>query len=160
MSCCRHEVLSYPRIQSHDLQMISNQILRIFDFNTTQNGRYQHEEECPGLLGKTEGSQIVVFVASLHCYDEFISIYNWPNMDIEMNCMERQMERFDDLLNRIPIWFSNTNLVLLLNKKDLFVEKIRKHPINTCPLFADYDGPMDSVEQSIEYIRNVFLSRT
>merc|ERR550525_1702883 len=81
-------------------------------------------------------------------------------MDIEMNCMERQMERFDDLLNRIPTWFRNTNLVLLLNKKDLFVEKIRKRPINTCPLFADYDGPMDSVEQSIEYIRNVFLSRT
>ena len=35
-------------------------------------------------------------------------------------------------------YFAKTALILFLNKKDLFQEKIRKTPITIC--FPDYDG--------------------
>merc|ERR1712228_988763 len=156
----RYRPLGYDEIQKHDLKMkwkLRNETLRILDFNPTQNGRFQNDT---GHLVQMFEAEVVMFVASLQCYDEDISIYDWPNPDIEMNSIQRQLDRFDDLLEQIPRSFSDAHLVLLLNKKDLFIEKIKRRPITTCAVLEDYDGPPDSVEKSIEYIRNVFVSRT
>merc|ERR550525_375901 len=76
--------------------------------------------------GNMKDARIVVFVASLHSYDESLSIHNYPDDDIEMNCMERQLQLFDEVLNRMKNIWQDAHLVLLLNKKDLFVEKIKK----------------------------------
>ena len=46
------------------------------------------------------------------------------------------MKLFDSICNNK--WFKETSIILFLNKKDLFAEKIRKSPLTIC--FHDYTG--------------------
>ena len=57
-------------------------------------------------------------------------------------------------------WFegNHTMIILLLNKKDVFADKIKNVPIQICPSFSDYNGSSDSFEESSKYIRDAFLS--
>ena len=36
-------------------------------------------------------------------------------------------------------WFVNTSIILLLNKRDIFADKIQNQPLTIC--FPEYDGP-------------------
>ena len=47
-------------------------------------------------------------------------------------------------------------MILFLNKKDLFKEKILKSPLQIC--FAEYDGP-NTYEDGSAYIQEMFQSR-
>ena len=51
-------------------------------------------------------------------------------------------------------WFTNTSIILFLNKKDLFEEKIKKSPLNIC--FQEYTGENSYGESSL-YIKDQFL---
>jgi guanine nucleotide-binding protein G(i) subunit alpha len=53
-----------------------------------------------------------------------------------MNRMIESMKLFDSICN--SKWFVDTSIILFLNKKDLFEEKIRRSPLNSC--FPEYMG--------------------
>ena len=53
--------------------------------------------------------------------------------------MHESMKLFDSICNNK--WFTETSIILFLNKKDLFEKKIPKSPLNLC--FPDYEGTHD-----------------
>lgn len=61
--------------------------------------------------------------------------------DEEMNRMIESMKLFDSICNNK--WFVETSIILFLNKKDLFDEKITKSPLTIC--FPEYQGKATSV---------------
>ena len=52
------------------------------------------------------------------------------------NRMQESLKLFDSICNNK--WFTDTSIILFLNKKDLFDEKIQKSPLTIC--FAEYKG--------------------
>jgi len=52
------------------------------------------------------------------------------------NRMHESMKLFDSICNNK--WFTETSIILFLNKKDLFEEKILKSPLTIC--FPEYEG--------------------
>lgn len=56
--------------------------------------------------------------------------------DEEMNRMIESMKLFDSICN--SKWFVETSIILFLNKKDLFEDKIRRSPLTIC--FPEYTG--------------------
>ena len=50
--------------------------------------------------------------------------------------MEKSLQLFESIVNNR--WFNETYVILLLNKKDLFEEKITNSPLTVC--FPDYTG--------------------
>jgi len=52
------------------------------------------------------------------------------------NRMMDSMRLFDSICNNK--WFTDTSIILFLNKKDLFEEKIKKSPLTVC--FPEYTG--------------------
>ena len=56
--------------------------------------------------------------------------------DEEMNRMTESMKLFDSICNNK--WFVDTSIILFLNKKDLFEEKIRHSQLSVC--FPEYKG--------------------
>lgn len=50
--------------------------------------------------------------------------------------MIESMKLFDSICNNK--WFTDTSIILFLNKKDLFQEKIKKSPLTIC--FQEYSG--------------------
>lgn len=73
----------------------------------------------------------VLFVAALSDYDH--KLYE----DEDTNRMEESLNLFDEICN--SRWFKKTSMILMLNKRDLFAEKIKKYPLTLC--FKDYTGP-------------------
>jgi len=99
-----------------------------------------------------ENVTAVIFVASLSCYDETMF------EDQEKNSMTDQLELFDNICNEQ--WFIKTSMILFLNKKDLFAQKLADgRPITECPDFLHYDGVADSFEETSSFIKNVFCSK-
>jgi guanine nucleotide-binding protein G(i) subunit alpha len=52
------------------------------------------------------------------------------------NRMRESMKLFESICNNV--WFRTTSIILFLNKKDIFQEKIRTSPISIC--FPEYKG--------------------
>lgn len=50
--------------------------------------------------------------------------------------MQESLKLFDSICNNK--WFTDTSIILFLNKKDLFDEKIRKSSLTVC--FPEYTG--------------------
>ena len=50
--------------------------------------------------------------------------------------MQESLKLFDSICNNK--WFTDTSIILFLNKKDLFEEKIQKSPLTIC--FQEYEG--------------------
>lgn len=53
-------------------------------------------------------------------------------------------------------WFQNHPVLLFLNKRDLFEEKLKKTPLSS--VFDDYKGGQD-LQKATEYMENKFLER-
>lgn len=77
-----------------------------------------------------QGVTAVIFVTSLSEYDQ--KCYE----DDSTNRMKESLLLFDEICN--SRWFTETSIILFLNKVDLFKEKIRKIDLNVC--FPDYTG--------------------
>lgn len=60
--------------------------------------------------------------------------------DEEMNRMIESMKLFDSICN--SKWFVETSIILFLNKKDLFEDKIQRSPLTIC--FPEYPGRLGS----------------
>ena len=77
-----------------------------------------------------EGVTAIIFCVALSGYDLVLA------EDEEMNRMMESMKLFDSICNNK--WFVDTSIILFLNKKDLFAEKIRMSPLSVC--FPEYKG--------------------
>jgi guanine nucleotide-binding protein G(i) subunit alpha len=95
-----------------------------------------------------ENVTAVLFVAAISEYDQVL--YE----DENTNRMAEALNLFEDICNNR--WFQRTSMILMLNKRDLFADKIVKVPLTVC--FPDYDGPQ-TYEAGVEFIRNQFESK-
>lgn len=75
----------------------------------------------------------IIFVVACSDYDLLLE------EDMATNRMQDSLKLFNDVVNNK--WFSRTNVVLFLNKKDLFAQKIAKIPLTKG--FPDYKGKND-----------------
>ncbi|XP_074646783.1 guanine nucleotide-binding protein G(i) subunit alpha [Tubulanus polymorphus] len=92
-----------------------------------------------------EGVTAIIFIVAMSEYDLTLA------EDQEMNRMMESMKLFDSICNNK--WFTDTSIILFLNKKDLFEEKIKKSPLTIC--FPEYGGP-NTYEEAASYIQVQF----
>lgn len=97
-----------------------------------------------------ENVTAVLFVGVLSEYD--LVLYE----DENMNRMEETLNLFDEICN--SRWFRETSIILFLNKRDMFEQKIQKVPLTVCPLFADYTGE-NTYEAGCEVIEAKFQEK-
>jgi len=91
----------------------------------------------------------VIFVASLSCYDEKMF------EDQETNSMVDQLELFNKIVNDVT--FEKTSVILFLNKKDLYAERLAAgREITICPAFSSYEGGKDDIEETTSFIKAAF----
>jgi len=74
--------------------------------------------------------------------------------DEEKNSMVDSIELFEQICNNE--WFKDTAMILFLNKKDLYAEKITTIPISVCPAFQTFQGTASSYDETTDYIKDVF----
>jgi hypothetical protein len=72
----------------------------------------------------------VIFCVALSEYD--LKLYE----DENVNRMHESLQIFEEVCNNR--WFENVSMILFLNKKDLFEEKIKRIDLKVC--FKEYDG--------------------
>ncbi|XP_058809965.1 guanine nucleotide-binding protein G(i) subunit alpha-like [Phymastichus coffea] len=87
----------------------------------------------------------IIFCVALSEYDLVLA------EDEEMNRMIESMKLFDSICN--SKWFVDTSIILFLNKKDIFAEKIAKSPLTIC--FPEYSGP-NTFDECAAYIQIKF----
>jgi len=73
----------------------------------------------------------IIFVAALSGYDQLL--YE----DGKTNHMHEAIKLFEDILS--SHWFKDMSIILFLNKKDIFREKIKETSLTVC--WPDYPGP-------------------
>ncbi|CCE64800.1 hypothetical protein TPHA_0I02990 [Tetrapisispora phaffii CBS 4417] len=84
---------------------------------------------------------VVIFCVSLSEYDQFLI------EDKSQSRFHESLVLFENIVN--SRWFSRTSVVLFLNKIDLFVEKLKKVPLEK--YFPDYTGGQD-INKAAKYI--------
>uniref|UniRef100_I3J2P6 Adenylate cyclase-inhibiting G alpha protein n=1 Tax=Oreochromis niloticus TaxID=8128 RepID=I3J2P6_ORENI len=94
-----------------------------------------------------EGVTAIIFCVALSDYDLVLA------EDEEMNRMHESMKLFDSICNNK--WFTLTSIILFLNKKDLFEEKITRSPITIC--YPEYTGEANfTYKEAADYIQCQF----
>ncbi|XP_030635196.1 guanine nucleotide-binding protein G(i) subunit alpha-1-like [Chanos chanos] len=89
------------------------------------------------------GTMAIIFCVALSDYDLVLG------EDEEMSRMYESLKLFDSICKRRVGYYT----FLLLNKKDLFEEKIKKTPLTVC--FPEYAGS-NTYEEAADYIRRQF----
>ncbi|XP_041748677.1 guanine nucleotide-binding protein G(i) subunit alpha-2 [Coregonus clupeaformis] len=92
-----------------------------------------------------EGVTSIIFCVALSAYDLVLA------EDEEMNRMHESMKLFDSICNNK--WFTETSIILFLNKKDLFEEKITCSPLSIC--YPEYTGA-NKYDEAASYIQTKF----
>jgi len=95
-----------------------------------------------------ESVTAVLFVAAMSEYDQVL--YE----DESQNRMIEALNLFEEICN--SRWFSSTAMILFLNKRDLFAEKILRSPLTVC--FPDYTGATD-FETGSAFLQKQFESK-
>jgi len=90
----------------------------------------------------------VLFVAALSEYDQVLA------EDEDVNRMREALKLFESVCNNKH--FVRTAMILFLNKKDLFEEKIAQVPLRST--FPEYHGRDKSPEDGIAFIQGSFES--
>jgi hypothetical protein len=83
-------------------------------------------------LGYFDTVEVILFVASLSCYDQMMA------EDEKTNRMEDSINLFHDTINHKLLHDKYT--VLFLNKRDLFEKKVKK--VKVSDYFPDYNGTL------------------
>lgn len=96
-----------------------------------------------------ENVTCVIFVAAISEYDQVLFEDDTTNRVVEA------LNLFDEICN--SRWFTETSIILFLNKRDLFMEKIQKIPLNK--YFDDYCGSQNDYDSGCEYFREKFESK-
>lgn len=63
------------------------------------------------------------------------------------NRMQESLKLFDSICNNK--WFTDTSIILFLNKKDLFEEKIKKSSLTIC--FPEYTGKFSLINKFTDH---------
>ncbi|XP_061767973.1 guanine nucleotide-binding protein G(i) subunit alpha-1 isoform X1 [Nerophis ophidion] len=112
-----------------------------------------------------EGVTAIIFCVALSDYDlvlaedeEMVSVFKQRCLgETRLSCLSPQnrmhesMKLFDSICNNK--WFTDTSIILFLNKKDLFEEKIKKSPLTIC--YPEYAGS-NTYEEAAAYIQCEF----
>jgi len=96
-----------------------------------------------------ENVTAVLFVCAISAYDQVL--YE----DDTTNRMQESLTLFDEICN--SHWFRDTSMILFLNKRDLFAEKIEKVPLSR--YFPEYTGD-NTYEQASEFVRQQFEAKS
>lgn len=91
----------------------------------------------------------LLFCVSLAEYDQVIA------EDGKTNRMDESLVLFSEIVN-LP-WFHDTPVILFLNKKDIFAEKLPSSPLNKA--FPQYTAG-DDVKQAMTFIQHMFVARS
>lgn len=86
-----------------------------------------------------EAVTAVIFVAALSEYDQ--TLYE----DSTTNRMVEAIHLFEDVCNKQ--YFENSSMILFLNKRDLFAEKVQRVQIKSVEAFSDYTGQLGDTDQ-------------
>uniref|UniRef100_A0A673X2T0 Guanine nucleotide binding protein (G protein), alpha activating activity polypeptide O, a n=1 Tax=Salmo trutta TaxID=8032 RepID=A0A673X2T0_SALTR len=90
----------------------------------------------------------IIFCVALSGYDQVL------HEDETTNRMHESMKLFDSICNNK--WFTDTSIILFLNKKDIFEQKIKKSPLSIC--FPEYTGTGTFME-AVGHIQSQYESR-
>jgi len=101
-------------------------------------------------IGCFESVTAVLFIGVLSEYDLVLI------EDDRVNRMVETLGLFEGVC--VSEYFEKTAIILMLNKRDSYAEKIARVPLNVCPVFKDYTGP-NTYESGIEMMREAFLSK-
>jgi len=95
----------------------------------------------------------VIYVASMSGYDQTLF------EDSTTNRLQEAVVLFEEICR--SQWFTNTAIILFLNKRDLFEEKFvrRQIPINVSGEFPGAPTPSQGLEQAHEWFRDMFKSK-
>lgn len=96
----------------------------------------------------------VIFVAALSEYDQVLF------EDATANRMTEAVDLFGDICNNKV--FESSSMILFLNKKDLYEDKIKQVHIGDQPAFAEFTGKLgdiDYYEKGIKYFLDLFLAQ-
>jgi len=99
-------------------------------------------------IGMFEAVDAIIFVASLSSYDEVLA------EDNSVNSLKETVQIWDSIAN--SQWFTRSTIMLLLNKTDLFGQKLRNMPLSS--KFPEYTGPNEPKEAA-HFIRTLFEKR-
>jgi len=95
-----------------------------------------------------ESVTAVLFVAAISEYDQVLF------EDSTQNRMVEALDLFEEMCN--AKWFERSSMILFLNKRDLFAEKIKKADLSVC--FPDYKDGVDEKKAAL-FIQAKFLAR-
>lgn len=90
----------------------------------------------------------VIFVAALSEYDQVLAEAKKHNRMIEA------LNLFESVVKNAH--FADTSIMLFLNKKDVFAEKIQYSDIAATPFFSDYAGPPRDFDHGVLYFIQKF----
>jgi len=90
----------------------------------------------------------VIFCVALSEYD--LKLYE----DDSTNRMHESLKLFKEICN--SKWFTETSVILFLNKKDLFAEKIKKTDLKVS--FPEYTGGLN-YDNAVAFIKDKFLAQ-
>jgi len=92
----------------------------------------------------------VIFCVAISAFDQTLHEDNITNR------LQEDLKLFHDIC--ISKWFTNTAIILFLNKLDLFKEKLQKGK-SISEIFPDFTGELD-VKESVRYIESKFTNVT
>jgi GTPase SAR1 family protein len=138
----------YSRVRTSGIvterYLIDNTVFEMYDVGGQRNERKKW-------IHCFEGVTAVIFVAAISEYDQKLF------EDASTNRMVEALELFEDICNNI--FFMDSSMILFLNKRDLFSEKIKTRNIRDTPSFSDYAGKDGDYEAGVAYFLEKFLSK-
>mmetsp|Transcript_72368 Transcript_72368/g.205850 ORF Transcript_72368/g.205850 Transcript_72368/m.205850 type:complete len:342 (+) Transcript_72368:577-1602(+) len=101
-----------------------------------------------------DACQAILFVAALSEYDQYLFEDNTKNRMVDA------LELFEKICNEKL--FKETHMILFLNKRDLFEQKIQHTAISSVPFFEDYAAegrPENDKDAGMEYFKDKFMEQ-
>ena len=95
-----------------------------------------------------ENVHAVIFVAALSEYDQNLAEAK------RQNRMKEALSLFESVVKNVH--FAETSIMLFLNKKDIFAEKIQYSDIAATSHFSDYAGPPKDFDHGVLYFIQKF----
>ena len=124
--------------------LISGVTFKVYDVGGQRNERKKW-------IHCFEGVTAVIFVAAISEYDQMLF-----EME-DVNRMVEAIELFDDIAN--SPFFLDSSMILFLNKRDLFAEKINRVPIASQRAFSDYSGEPGDYDAGAAYFKDKFTNQ-